>query len=427
VFLVVFLGDLMGLHTNPYLGIVFFLILPVLFVLGLLLIPLGAWIERRRRAAGKPPSSIEWPRIDLNNPSQRTIAIVVFCVTMANIVIVSLGAYKGLEYMDSEAFCGQVCHTSMKPELVAHQQGPHANVSCVECHVGPGASSFVRSKLSGTRRVLAVARDSYPRPIVAATEDLIASRDTCEHCHEPARFRGEVTRRVREYANDDKNTESVTTLRLRVGGKDRVGQATGIHWHADPATIVEYIAADDQRQSIPWVKVTDGKGVREFVVATATADQLRGEKRRMECTDCHNRPSHAIAATPERAVDRAIARGEIAVSLPFVRREGVNVLKASYPSEEAAGAEIARVLREFYRAQPSQSATSGPDLDRAVLSIQSIYRRSVFPDMKVTFGTYPNHIGHIDAPGCFRCHDEEHASKDGKKIGQDCESCHTIE
>jgi hypothetical protein len=162
VFLVVFLGDLMGLHTNPYLGIVFFLIL---FVLGLLLIPLGAWIERRRRAAGKPPSSIEWPRIDLNNPSQRTIAIVVFCVTMANIVIVSLGAYKGLEYMDSEAFCGQVCHTSMKPELVAHQQGPHANVSCVECHVGPGASSFVRSKLSGTRRVLAVGRLSRLRKI----------------------------------------------------------------------------------------------------------------------------------------------------------------------------------------------------------------------------------------------------------------------
>ena len=158
VFIVVLLADLFGLHTNPYLGIIFFLVLPALFVLGLLLIPLGAWIERRRRAAGKAPASVDWPRIDLNNPAQRNMAVIVFCLTMANIVIVSLGAYKGVEYMDSVGFCGQVCHTPMKPELVAHQQGPHASITCVKCHVAPGAGSFVRSKLAGTRRLLAVSR-----------------------------------------------------------------------------------------------------------------------------------------------------------------------------------------------------------------------------------------------------------------------------
>jgi cytochrome c556 len=429
VFIVVLLGDLFGLHTNPYLGILFFLLLPALFVLGLLLIPLGAWVERRRRAAGKPPASVDWPRIDLNEPRQRTAAVIIFCLTMANIVIVSLGAYKGVEYMDSVGFCGQACHTPMKPELVAHQQGPHARISCVRCHVAPGAGSFVRSKLAGTRRLLAVSRGSYSRPIVAATEDLVASRDTCEQCHSPDRFRGDVTRRISEYADSEENTESVSTLHLHVGGIDRVGQTTGIHWHADPATVVEYIATDDQRQTIPWVRVTDASGVREYTIGTVSPDELaRGERRRMECTDCHNRPSHAIPATPERAVDLAISRGEIPATLPFVRREAVKTLKEIYPSEESAIDAISRSLRDFYKAQPAPSAgAEGPEVGRAVLATQNIYRRSVFPEMNVTFGTYANNIGHIDAPGCFRCHDDEHVAKDGKKIGQDCETCHTIE
>ena len=430
VFIVVLLGDLFGLHSNPYLGILFFLVLPALFVLGLLLIPLGAWVERRRRAAGKPPAPVDWPRIDLNDPTQRRTAVIVFCLTMANIVIVSLGAYHGVEYMDSIGFCGQACHTPMKPEFVAHQQGPHARITCVACHVAPGARSLVRSKLAGTRRLLAVTRGNYSRPIVAAPEDLVAARDTCERCHSPAQFRGDLTKRIPSYEDTEKNTESITALQLHVGGTDRVGRTTGIHWHADPSTVVEYIATDDQRQTIPWVRVTDAKnGVREYTDGTVPPDQLaRGERRRMECTDCHNRPSHAIQATPERAVDLAISRGEIPVALPFVRREAVKALKESYPSEESAIDAIARSLGDFYKAQPPPGAgAAGPEIGRAVLATQNIYRRSVFPDMKVTFGTYANNIGHIDAPGCFRCHTDEHVAKDGKKIGQDCETCHAIE
>ena len=429
VFIVVLLGDLFGLHTNPYLGILFFILLPSLFVLGLLLIPLGAWVERRRRAAGKPPASVDWPRIDLNDPAHRRVAVIVFALTMANIAIVSLGAYKGVEYMDSVGFCGQVCHTPMKPELVAHQQGPHARVACVKCHVAPGAGSFVRSKLAGTRRLLAVSRGSYARPIVAAPEDLVASRDTCEQCHVPGRFRGDVTRRISEYADTEANTESVTTLHLHVGGTDRVGRTTGIHWHADPATVVEYIATDDQRQTIPWVRVTDGKkGVREYTAGTVSTDGARGEWRRMECTDCHNRAGHAIPATAERAVDLAISRGEIPVTLPFIRREAVKALEGSYPSEESATDAISRSLRDFYTSHHAHSAgPEGPGIDPAVRATQNIYRRSVFPEMKVTFGTYADNVGHIDAPGCFRCHDDAHVANDGKKIGQECDTCHAIE
>lgn len=430
LFLVVFLADLFGLHTNPYIGIVFFLVLPGLFLIGLILIPGGAWIERRRRAAGKTPSSVSWPRLDLNDPTQRTTAVIIFGLTMANIVIVSLAAYRGVEYMDSPQFCGEVCHTAMKPEFVAREGKPHAHVTCVECHVGPGASSFFKAKLAGTRRLLAVTFHTYPRPIVAASDQLLPARDTCEQCHWPEQFHGDKIRRIVEYGDDEKNTESVTTLRVHVGGGDgRRGTATGIHWHMNVANEIEYIATDNDRQVIPYVRMKDRQGVvREYVADGVTAAQVAtGTRHRMDCTDCHNRPSHAMDATPERAVNEAMAGGDLPAALPFIHREAVKVLKASYPSQDAAAAEMSRTLRDFYRTQPQTSAAQGPDIDRAVLGVQDLYRRNVFPDTKVAFGTYPNNIGHIDFPGCFRCHDDNHKSRDGRKIGQDCDTCHAIE
>jgi hypothetical protein len=431
LFLVMFLADVLGLHTNPYLGIVFFLVLPGLFVIGLLLIPLGAWVERRRRAAGKPPSAVRWPQIDLNDSTQRSTAVIVFALTIANIVIVSLGAYRGVEYMDSVQFCGQACHTAMNPEFVAHGTGAHAHVKCVDCHVGSGATSFASAKLAGTRRLLAVTFHTYPRPIVAAPEQLLPARDTCEQCHWPEQFHGDLIRRIAEYADDEKNTESVTTLRVHVGGGDgRPGLASGIHWHMNVANDIEYIATDSDRQTIPYVRMTDRQGVvREYTVDAVTPELLaKGDRHRMDCVDCHNRPSHQVAATPERAVNEAMAAGGIPTTLPFVHREAVKVLKATYPSQDAGVEAISRGLRDFYRTgQPQAETSRGPEIDRAVLAVQDIYHRNVFPEMKVRFGSYASNIGHIDFPGCFRCHDDNHKSKDGKKIGQECDTCHAIE
>jgi hypothetical protein len=431
LFLVVFLADLFGLHTNPYIGILFFLVLLGSFLIGLALIPIGAWIERRRRAAGKPPSASSWPRVDLNDPNQRTAAVIVFALTMANIVIVSLASYRGVEYMDSVQFCGQACHAAMKPEFMAHQQAPHARVKCVECHVGSGASSFAKAKLAGTRRLLAVTFHSYPRPIVAAPDQLLSARETCEQCHRPEQFHGDKIRRVAEYADDEKNTESVTTLRVHVGGGDgRRGQGSGIHWHMNVTNEIEYVATDADRQTIPYVRVKGGDGiVREFVVVGVTPEQLAtGQRHRMDCLDCHNRPSHPIAATPERAVNEAMAQDDIPKTLPFVHREAIKALKGQYASGDVAGAEISGALRDFYRQQQPQALDArGAEVERAVRAVQEIYRRNVFPEMNVRFGTYANNIGHVDFPGCFRCHDDNHQSKDGRKIGQDCDTCHAIE
>jgi hypothetical protein len=431
LFLVVFLADLFGLHSNPYIGLVFFVLLPGVFVVGLLLIPLGAWIERRRRRAGKAPSELRWPQFDLNDPRQRRTAVAIFALTMANVVIVSLGAYRGVEYMDSVQFCSSACHSVMMPEGTAHQNGPHARVACVACHVGAGATSFARAKLSGTRQLIALTRGTYPRPIGTPVRNMVPARETCEQCHWPEDFHGDKIRRVAEYADDEKNTESVTTLHLHVGGgSERLGLASGIHWHMNVANEIEYIATDDKRQVIPYVRLKDRSGqVREYFADGVTPGQLpKGERRRMDCIDCHNRPAHAMAATAERSVNDAIARGEIPTVLPFVHREAVKALKADSPTQDAGLDAVGKSIREFYRlGYPTLYASHGPDVEKAVAGAQRIYRGNVFPGMRVTFGTYPNNIGHIDSPGCFRCHDDSHKAADGKKIGQDCESCHAIE
>jgi nitrate/TMAO reductase-like tetraheme cytochrome c subunit len=431
LFLIVFLADLFGLHTNPYLGIVFFLILPGVFIFGLALIPIGAWLERRRQRHGRAPSTLHWPRLDLNDPVQRRGVFIFLLLTLANTVIVSLAAYRGIEYMDSVAFCGQVCHSVMKPEFTAYQDGPHSRVTCVQCHIGSGASWFAKSKISGTRQVLAVTFHTYSRPIPSPVQNLRPARDTCEQCHWPEKFHGDKIVRVFEYGEDEKNTESITTLQVHVGGgSERLGIAQGIHWHMNVANEVEYIATDDKRQVIPWVRVKDRFGnVREYTAEGAKPEDLaKGERRRMDCMDCHNRPSHTMTATPERAVNQRMARGDIPKTLPFVRRETVKALKASYPSQERAEEGISRTLRDFYRSQfPTDFMSRRQEVEKTANGAIDIYRRNVFPEMNVAFGTYANNIGHMDFPGCFRCHDDNHKSKEGKSIGQDCETCHKIE
>ena len=274
-------------------------------------------------------------------------------------------------------------------------------------------------------------RNNYSRPIHSPVKDLRPARDTCEQCHWPDKFHGDKVEVIREYANDEKNTESVTRLMVHVGGgSERLGVANGIHWHMSAANQVEYIATDDKRQVIPFVRVKDQSGeVREYYVEGVTPEVLAaGERRLMDCMDCHNRPSHPFSASPERAVDGAIARGEISTALPFVRREAVNVLKAGYPNQAAAEKAIADRLREFFgRNYASLVPTHGASIDAAVRAAQRLYARNVFPEMNVSWGTHINNLGHTDFPGCFRCHDDEHKTRDGRVIRQDCDLCHEMQ
>jgi nitrate/TMAO reductase-like tetraheme cytochrome c subunit len=425
LFLTFFLLEVFGYRGNPYAGMLFFMVFPAIFVAGLVIIPIGIWIERKQRAAGK--EAWRWPRLDFGEPSQRRAAAVFFVMTILNILIVSVAAYKGVEYMDQPEFCGQLCHEVMEPEWAGFQEGSHSRVGCVQCHIGAGAPWFVKAKISGMRQVYAVTFNTHSRPIPSPVHDLRPARDTCEQCHWPEKFHGDKIRTIRAYGDDEANTESTTSLRMHIGGiAPGVGVASGIHWHVSQDNQIEYVTTDVKRETIPYVKLVDRSGkVTEFRATGLTDAQLaNGERRVLDCVDCHNRPAHTFAFSAERAVDDALAASAIDRTIPFVRRETVKVLKASYATQDAALAGIAGGLTAFYRENATVPAAA---IKTAVDTAQRLYLRNVFPTMKVTWGSYVNHIGHTAFPGCFRCHDDQHVSPDGKVISQDCGLCHTIE
>ena len=416
--------ELTGQLENPYIGLFGFIVVPAVFVIGLLLIPLGAWQQRKREAKGLAETS--WPVIDLGLKRTRNNIIVFTAFTCINLLIVSLGAFQTIHHMETREFCGTTCHQTMEPEWRASAVAPHAKVACVSCHVGPGAKALVESKIAGTRQLWHVMTNSVTKPVPVPVHNLRTANEVCATCHWSELDHGDKVIPVREYADDEANTESVTMVKVHVGGgRAAEGAGKGIHWHMNVNNRVEFVAKDPNRQEISYIKFTDRSGkVTEFYAEGVTAASVAtAERRVMDCLDCHNRPAHTYEPTAERAIDNAIARGAIPRDLPFVRREAIAAVKKTYESNEAAEAGIAKHLLDYYKAHPA----AGPSLERAIAGAQDVYSRNVFPAMKVAWSTYPNNIGHMNSPGCFRCHDESHKAADGKVIGQDCSTCHDIE
>jgi hypothetical protein len=418
-----------GGPASPYVGVIFFLILPGVFLIGLVLMPIGALLRRQAlRRAGELPET--FPRIDFSKPILRRAFGWVGGLTLLNLVILSTATYHGVEYMDSAQFCGQTCHTVMQPEFTAYINSPHQRVACVECHIGPGAGWFARSKLSGVRQVIAVTFHTYDTPIPSPVEQLRPARETCEQCHWPQRFTGDKFIVRSHYADDEKNTHTYTVLLMKIGGHTWQG-GVGIHGHhLDQGSRVEYVSTDRQRQNIVDVKFVDPSGkLEEFTNPSsgATPQQIAaGEHRTMDCVDCHNRPTH-VFQLPEAAVDQSMSDGQISPDLPFIKKQSVAALRADYPDRDSAAQKIAATLDAFYQSSyPDVYRDKRALVDAAVKEVQAIYLRNIFPQMKVTWGTYPSNLGHLDSPGCFRCHDGSHTSADGRTIPMDCDTCHTL-
>ncbi len=413
---------------HPYIGILIFLTLPAIFVLGLLLIPLGIWLKRRTlRGSGQLPAI--FPSVDLRLPVVRRTLEWVVLATGINLLIIGTASYRGVQYLDSTNFCGTTCHV-MLPENTAYYVSPHAHVSCVDCHIGPGLPWMVRAKLTGLRQVYMVATHTYPRPIPSPVKDLRPASQTCEQCHWPGRFAGDKLLVRTSYTEDEKNTAQTDVVMLKVGGSNGQG-VSGIHGHhlADAARI-RYVSTDPKRQTIPAVYYTDDNGkTTEFLSSDAkpTKEQLdRGEHRVMDCLDCHNRPAHA-SEMPENAVDKQMSIGRISPDLPYIRKKAVEVLKVNYTTREVAEQSITSEITKFYQSNyPEIDRVRGAAVKRAAQEVVNIYLRNIFPDMRVTWGTHPNNLGHVDSPGCFRCHDGSHTSADGQTITNDCSACHQI-
>jgi hypothetical protein len=414
---------LRGQTENPYIGILAYLVLPAPFFAGLMLVPLGMWIQRKRdgRSGVYPP---QFPPLNWHNADLRRLAYFIGVTTVANIVIASQLSYGAVNYMDSVTFCGETCHTVMQPEYTAYQDSPHSNVECVQCHIGPGAGWFVRSKLSGVGQVFAVTFDTYPRPIPTPVHNLRPARETCESCHWPQKYGEDRIKIVPKYAEDEANTLTKTVLLMKIGGGNR---GVGIHGtHLGPGVVITYGASDEARQVIPWVEYNDNGKKTVYATSDAKPDGAGLTKRVMDCMDCHNRPSHSFDL-PDRALDKAMNAGQISAGLPFAKKKALEILKTNYTTRDEAARRIPEAFAQYYReSQPAVWAQRQSEVTSSGQAVLAIWNRNIFPDMNVTWGRYPVNIGHTDFPGCFRCHDAAHNAKDGSSITQDCNACHNL-
>jgi len=400
--------NISGHASNPYIGLLVFIAIPIVFFVGLVLIPVGIALAKRKVVA-------TLDEIEDRRTAWRRVGIFFGVMTVANVVIASQLTYRAVQHMDTVQFCGQTCHV-MKPEFTAHAAlPPHQAVACAECHIAPGATGWLKAKLNGTNQLMAVVFNNYPRPIESAMEDnkLVSSAETCEQCHERDKPAGPRLRVIPSYKDDEANTRTSTVLLLHVDAIHRAHLGPGVH--------ILYAAADKKRQTIPSVQLTNAQtGVSRTYLATgSTADSVKSLSTfEMQCVDCHNRAAHSFEL-PDRAVNQALASGQIAASLPFAKKESVALLKASDAER------IPAALNTFYSQNYADAAAKqGAAIQAAGQTLAAIYQRNVFPDLKVAWGTYPNNLGHTDDPGCFRCHDEAHLTPDKKTISQDCNLCH---
>ncbi len=408
-----------GQAQNPYAGILIFFVIPILFFAGLALIPVGAYLARRRIRAGLATTPDR--RVTL-----RRLALFFGVMTVVNVVIGSQVSYRAVGQMETVGFCGQSCHV-MKPQFVAYQRSPHRNVKCVDCHVVPGAAGFVQAKMNGTRQLIEVAMGTYPKPVPPALETnrLPSSAETCEQCHSRAIESGSRLRVEWGFSDDEANTPVQTVLMMNVGG----GRTGGIHGvHMGPGVTIRYRAADKERSNIPWVEYRSSKtGETSTYLQTGTKNP-GGETFVMECADCHNSPGHAFQL-PAAAVDGAMAAGSLPTDLPFAHQTGIQVVSASYANDQEAAAKIPQAFASFYQQKyPDDFGKRGAEIGKAGQMLAELYRENVFQELGVKWGTYPNNLGHNDSPGCFRCHDGSHstAAKPQKTITQDCNVCHQV-
>ena len=340
--------------------------------------------------------------------SPRWILILPYAVLGIITVMLAIGGTYSWDYTNSATFCGTACHT-MPPQSVTYLNSPHANVTCEECHVGRASfSNQLMRKSQGLHELYYMAFSLYEYPIHAKA--LRPARDTCEKCHLPQAFTSDSLNTIKHFANDVENTPSTTRLIMKTGGGDkRQGLGKGIHWHI--MNKVEYYSPDPLNQEIPYVRAynDDGTFTEYTDVASgfdpATVDE--SNLTQISCTTCHNRVTHDFK-DPADSVDDSMSRGVIDPAIPSIRQLAVSVLSTKYATRDDAIKVISALEEDYQTNFPDYYSQNSEKIQNAITEIQAIYDRTVFHDQKVDSTTHPNNLGHINSPGCFRCHDGKH-------------------
>jgi len=414
------------------LGLFIYIILPGFMILGLLLIPVGMIRARKEQSKLSSRADARFPRIDLNDQRHMNAFIIFTISTIIILFLSTLGSFKAFHMTESVEFCGTLCHEVMEPEHTAYLKSPHANVACVECHVGSGASWYVKSKISGMHQVIAVMTNNFSRPIETPLHDLRPAMETCEKCHWPQKFYARSLRTIKYFLADSANSEWDIILQMKTGPEySDLGLSEGIHWHINPAIDVSYKSENDKREIISYIKYTDKitgevHTYKNENISVTDSSLAASETRSMDCIDCHNRPSHNYSS-PSAYFDKAMLTGEISNKIPYIKQVTMGILSERFSDKDTAMMKIADSITDHYRSELTGFYDTNKELlDNSIASIQKGFAQNTFPSMGVRYDVYPELIGHQESEGCFRCHNDQFKSETGRVISKDCNLCHSI-
>lgn len=417
--------------SSTYLGLFIYILLPAIMIFGLILIPIGMRLAIKRASKRHEELKGKWMVFDFNKREHRNAAVIFMTGTLILILLSSIGSYEAFHFTESNQFCGTMCHDVMSPEYTTYHNSGHAKVACVECHIGSGLNWYVKSKMSGMYQVYSVLFDKYSRPIGTPLHDLRPAKETCEQCHWPEKFYSHKTRYQKHFLTDEENTEWNIQMNIKVGSDhSSKNLMEGIHWHMNPNVKIEYVSSAD-RLSIPWVRyinsITGDTIVYENMMDQLEPDSLKQLGRRtMDCIDCHNRPAHKYLS-PSHFVDVLMAKGDVSSQLPGIKGMAMTVLTGQYNTTDSAVSVIESELRDYYMGSYQELLDTMPGvLDNAIAALTSEFRNNIFPEMNARWDAYPEHIGHKEFIGCFRCHGGTHESENGRIIKHDCNTCHDI-
>jgi len=421
--------DFLTSSSNIYLGMITYVLLPPFLIIGLILIPWGAW---RRQGRVRKGGASKYPKplvIDLSLSTHQNVVLIFMVGTMIVLTMTAIGCYKAYNYTESQRFCGVTCHHIMQPEYTVYAQSPHERVKCVECHVGSGVGWYVHYKMAGVRMLLKTIDGTYSRPTPAPVETLRPAKETCEQCHWPGKSFSAI-QLVKTYYPDDPSQTPPWTIKMLMHTGGSIKGGAGIHAHMYYNGAIYYVPDDAKRQKISWIKTVSQSG--EVKIYTTKDSRYRqtapaaDKIRKMDCMDCHNRATHRFEA-PEALIDQAITQGDISSSIPMIKGKAVDVLSKEYSSLEEAVAKIRSGLTDYYsKKQAVYYVVHREDVEDAVRNTILIYQKNFFPQMKARWDAYPDNIGHMISLGCFRCHDESHTTGAGEEISRNCKLCHTI-
>jgi hypothetical protein len=313
----------------------------------------------------------------------------------------------------------------MPPQNTAYKASPHANVTCEECHIG--RASFINQlthKSQGLHELYYMTFKLYKYPIHAKA--LRPARETCEKCHQPETFSNDSLRVIPKFADDLHNTPTSIYLILKTGGgAKREGLGRGIHWHI--VNKVEYYPLDELAQQIPYVRVYNDDGTTtEYVDVESGFDKSTIDESKlvtMDCLTCHNRITHNFSF-PEESIDIAMQRGQISSEIPLIHKKAMEAMTVEYASRTEAFAAF-DAIETYYKGTDFYPGR-GDKIKAAIQTLKDIYDRTVFHDQQIDWTTYPNNLGHIESPGCFRCHDGKHLDDKQQAIRLECNLCHSV-